>query len=165
MTEIWLTGPVDGVDPLLMPVAHAFLQVRAELPRLLEGLSIDDIWRRPGASAAIGFHALHLAGATDRLLTYARGESLSESQLADARAEKAVDALDAAAIVRRVEAAVDAALAQIRATSAADLATPREVGRQRLPSTVLGLLFHAAEHATRHAGQIATLRRIVHSHT
>jgi uncharacterized damage-inducible protein DinB len=34
-----------------------------------------------------------------------------------------------------------------------------------LPSTVLGLLFHAAEHTTRHAGQIATLVRVVSSGT
>ena len=30
MTEAWLTGPVDGVDPFLMPAAHAFLQVGDE---------------------------------------------------------------------------------------------------------------------------------------
>jgi len=35
------------------------------------------------------------------------------------------------------------------------------VGRQRLPSTVLGLLYHAAEHATRHAGQAATTTTIL----
>ena len=35
------------------------------------------------------------------------------------------------------------------------------VGRDRLPSTVRGLLFHAAEHAQRHTGQIVTTVRIV----
>jgi hypothetical protein len=37
----------------------------------------------------------------------------------------------------------------------------RGVGRAQLPSTVLGLLFHAAEHTQRHAGQVATTRRVV----
>ncbi|MGH7497555.1 MAG: hypothetical protein ACREL3_01755 [Gemmatimonadales bacterium] len=37
---------------------------------------------------------------------------------------------------------------------------PREVGRKRLPSTTLGLVFHAAEHSSRHAGQIVTLAHI-----
>ena len=41
------------------------------------------------------------------------------------------------------------------------LLEPREVGRLRLPSTTLGLLFHAAEHATRHAGQALTTARIL----
>jgi uncharacterized damage-inducible protein DinB len=34
-------------------------------------------------------------------------------------------------------------------------------GRARLPSTVLGLLFHAAEHASRHTGQIVTTSKLV----
>lgn len=160
MTEKWLTGPVPGVAPLLLPVAHALLQVRDDVRRTLEGLSLDQVWKPVGASATIGFHALHIAGATDRLLTYARGEQLSETQVAAARQEANVDGLDAEALARHVEQAVDAALDQIRLTSAASLTTPREVGRLRLPSTVIGLLFHAAEHATRHAGQMATLRRI-----
>jgi uncharacterized damage-inducible protein DinB len=161
MTEAWLTGPVPGVDALLMPAAHSFLQVRAEAAQLLEGLTPEQIWARPGGSASIGFHALHLAGATERLLTYARGEQLSDAQTAAARAEKDLGGLDAKVIATRIEAAIDAALTQLRATPVSALADAREVGRQRLPSTVLGLLFHAAEHATRHTGQIATLKRIL----
>ena len=37
----------------------------------------------------------------------------------------------------------------------------RGVGRLQLPSTVLGLLFHAAEHTQRHVGQIVTTARMV----
>ncbi len=73
--------------------------------------------------------------------------------------------MDGAALVAVVEAAIDRGLTQIRSTARDTLTDAREVGRQRLPSTVLGLIFHAAEHATRHAGQIATLRRIVHQAT
>ena len=44
------------------------------------------------------------------------------------------------------------------------LLAPREVGRAKLPSTVLGLLMHAAEHTMRHTGQllvtIAVLKNI-----
>lgn len=162
MTEAWLTGPVDGVDPFLMPAAHAFLQVQREVPALVGGLTSDELWSRPGESASIGFHALHIAGATDRLLTYARGAALSEAQLAALRAETTRSGLDATVLVAAVDTAIDAALAQIRATPRDTLTAAREVGRRRLPSTVLGLIVHAAEHATRHAGQIATLRRIVH---
>jgi hypothetical protein len=35
----------------------------------------------------------------------------------------------------------------------------RLVGRLKLPSTVVGLLFHAAEHTQRHVGQAATTRK------
>jgi uncharacterized damage-inducible protein DinB len=43
----------------------------------------------------------------------------------------------------------------------ADLLTPRVVGRRRLPSSVLGLLFHAAEHTQRHTGQVITTSKII----
>jgi uncharacterized damage-inducible protein DinB len=161
MTEAWLTGPVEGVDALLMPAAHSFLQVHAEIAGQLDGLSVEQLWQQHGASASIGYHALHLAGATDRLLTYARGVQLSEAQLAAAKAEKTTRGLDGAALTAHVVAAMEAALAEVRATAGASILEAREVGRQRLPSTVLGLIFHAAEHATRHAGQIATLRKII----
>ena len=37
------------------------------------------------------------------------------------------------------------------------------VGRAGLPTTVLGLLFHAAEHSTRHAGQAITTALLLRS--
>jgi hypothetical protein len=40
------------------------------------------------------------------------------------------------------------------------LLEPREIGRAKLPSTTLGVLFHAAEHTARHAGQVMTLIRV-----
>src|SRR5688500_16740714 len=139
MTEYWLTGPVEGVHPLLLPIVHTFLQVREEIPQFLEDLSIDQIWARPGQSAPIGFHAIHLAGAAQRLVTSPRGEQLTEQQLADVRStEKTVTGLTADVIVARVHAAMDAALAQVRATPADSLTAPRHVGRKLLPSTTLG---------------------------
>src|SRR5437868_7042267 len=53
------------------------------------------------------------------------------------------------------------ALAQLRGTRESALLDARGVGRRQLPSSVLGLLFHAAEHTQRHVGQIVTTARIV----
>lgn len=36
-----------------------------------------------------------------------------------------------------------------------------DVGRRKRPSTTLGLIFHAVEYSSRHAGQIVTLARAV----
>jgi uncharacterized damage-inducible protein DinB len=54
------------------------------------------------------------------------------------------------------DAAVERALDQLRGSDVARLTEPRAVGRARLPSTVAGLLFHAAEHTQRHVGQAMT---------
>src|SRR6188472_3208526 len=84
--EVWLTGPVDGVPPYLQPAAHALLQARAEVATLAPSVDPATLWRRDGTASA-GFHLLHLAGALDRLFTYARGEMLNDAQKAAARAE------------------------------------------------------------------------------
>ena len=159
--EPWQRGPIEGVPPLLMPAAHALLQAREDVEHVLQSLTTVELWQRPGGAASVGFHVRHLAGALDRLLTYARGEALGDAQKRAKAAEAREEGLDAAALRAEVDAALAAALAQIRSTSAAQLLEPRGVGRQQLPSNVLGLVFHAAEHATRHAGQAVTTGKIV----
>jgi uncharacterized damage-inducible protein DinB len=163
--EAWLTGPVPGVAPLLVPVAHMLLHAREDGMAALDGLAADEIWARPGGGASIGFHIRHLCGALDRLFTYARGERLTPAQLAPLphEADPGTPAADAESLRRELEAAVDAALAQLRDTDDGNLLEPRAVGRKQFPSTVLGLLVHGGEHAARHAGQALTLKRIVQS--
>jgi hypothetical protein len=162
--EAWLRGRIDGVPPLLMPVAHALLHAREDAARALADLTPPQIWASGGA-ASIGFHVRHLAGALDRLLTYARGEMLSAEQRKAASTEgiPGDPPPDAAALMAELERAVDRALTQIRTTSPDILLDARPVGRQQLPSTVIGLLFHAAEHAARHAGQAITTARLLYN--
>lgn len=159
-TEVWLTGAVPGYEPLLMPVVHSLLQVKAEIDAVLSEVTEAELWERPGGAASIGFHIRHIGGSTERLLTYARGESLTPTQLSAAKAESE-EQVHREVLVRDAHAALDRALAQIRATPVASLLEERKVGRAGLPATTLGLLFHAAEHATRHAGQALTTARIV----
>ena len=161
--EVWLRGPVPDIPSLLQPVAHSLLQCREELQATLERLTPEQIRARPFGIASIGFHVRHAAGSLDRLLTYARGERLSVEQQAALAAEGEQDR--AAETGTRLYAvfsdAVERALAQLRGTSEATLAEPRTVGRAQLPSTVLGLLVHAAEHTQRHVGQAVTTAKVV----
>lgn len=160
--EYWLRGPVEGVPALLQPVAHALLQARADVERAVHELPAERLWARPGGVASAGFHLQHLRGVLDRLFTYARGEALSEAQLAALarEGEPPADGGDAAALVAAFARQVDAALAQLRQTAETSLTDARRVGRQQLPSTVQGLLFHAAEHVQRHTGQLLVTVRV-----
>jgi creatinine amidohydrolase len=157
--EVWLRGPVTGVIAELQPVAHSLLQSRAELEHALAGLDVHEAETSPGAAASISFHARHLAGSIDRLLTYARGEQLTEQQRAALAAERKPGGLDGTALLRMVHAAIDHAMDVVRTTDANALNDAREVGGARLPSTVRGLLFHTAEHTLMHGGQIRTTAR------
>ena len=158
-----MRGPVDNVAPLLQPVAHALLQAREDVPPVIEALTPAELWARPTEAASAGFHVKHLAGALDRLLTYARGGALSPEQLAWLKAEAVAGEppADAAVLARIATDAIDLAMVQVRQTPEAGLLEPRFVGRQRLPSDVLGLLFHAAEHTTRHVGQLITTVKLI----
>ena len=160
LPEVWQRGPVPGYEPLLMPVAHSLLQVREEIDRLASTLTEAQLWEQASGAASIGFHIRHIGGSTDRLLAYARGEALTTEQVAAARREPTEQpALDT--LLAEVQASLDRALAQVRNTPVDSLLTERKVGRAGLPSTTLGLLFHIAEHATRHAGQALTTARII----
>ena len=163
--EVWLRGPVPGIQPLLQPAAHAILQVGEDVIPIVRDLTPAQLWARPGSAAAIGFHLAHLPGSLDRLLTYSRSEPLSADQLAALAAERTVhdDRPELGRLLGRFETVLDAAIDYLRNVPPDSLLLPREVGRKRLPSTTLGLIFHAAEHSSRHAGQIVTLTRIVHS--
>lgn len=162
LPEVWLRGPVPGVPPHLQPVAHALLQVRGEVDTALEGFPEERLWSRPAGAASIGFHLQHLAGVVDRLFTYARGEALTPAQrdalAAEGTPQGGVRAED---LARAFHAQVDRALEQLRATGEHTLNEPRGVGQKQLPSTVLGLLFHAAEHAERHLGQLLVTARVL----
>lgn len=163
LPEVWLRGPLPDVPPLLQPVAHSLLQCREEVEAKLATLGSAQLVARPGGAASVAYHLTHAVGSLDRLFTYARGEQLSSAQLAALRAESAVESEppDGAALARRFGAEVERALMQVRSTAEDDLPATREVGRGRLPSTVIGLLFHAAEHTQRHVGQAVTTARIV----
>jgi hypothetical protein len=161
--EVWLRGPIPGVPTALQPAAHALLQAQEDLERVAAGLATDALWARPGGVASVGFHLRHAGGSVDRLFTYARAESLTDDQL-DALAvegEPGDPPADASALAGALADRVLRAIAQLRSTDPATLGDARPVGRGRLPSTVGGLLFHAAEHAQRHAGQAITTARIV----
>jgi uncharacterized damage-inducible protein DinB len=160
--EAWLRGPVEGIDPFLQPAAHALIQAREDLRRTTEGLGDDVLRTRPGGAASLAFHLRHVAGSIDRLLAYARGEALTPDQRHTAAAESADDSVPALeAMLAGVDASVDHALAQMRATPRATLLEARPVGRRALPSTVIGLLFHLAEHAQRHTPQAIATARIL----
>ena len=161
--EAWLRGPVPDVPPELMPVVHSLLQVREELEALAPTFSSEQMWARPCGAASVAFHVTHLAGSLDRLLTYARGERLNDRQRAALEAEDSLAPARESPAERFLlaQGAIEKAIAQVCATPVETLGEDRRVGRAALPSTVRGLLFHAAEHAQRHAGQIVTMAKIL----
>lgn len=161
--EFWLHGPLPGVPPLLQPVAHALLQAREEVATITEDFPDKKLWERPSNVASPGFHLQHISGVIDRLFTYARGESLSAEQLRKLESEGTPRGpqTTSAELRHDFHLQVEAAIEQLRLTEDHMLTEERKVGRLGLPSTVIGLLVHAAEHTQRHVGQLIVTVRVL----
>jgi hypothetical protein len=163
LPEVWLRGPLEGIPALLQPVAHALLQVCEELNELMSGFPDELLWEKVAGMASPGFHLQHLTGVLDRLYTYARVEPLTEGQLNYLATEgkptnKIYTAIE---LVNNFNARVDKAIAQLRDAEETALTDFRGVGRSQLPSTVLGLYVHSAEHTMRHLGQLIVTVKVL----
>ncbi|TWF38943.1 DinB family protein [Chitinophaga polysaccharea] len=159
-TEYWMSGPVDNIPALLQPVAHALLQANLEINTLMQDFPEEKLWEKPAGIASPGFHLQHVSGVLDRLCTYARAEALSEAQLAALKAE-GTPGPSLHDLLEQFDAQVHKTLLQLSATPENTLTEFRGVGRKQLPSTVLGLLFHAAEHTMRHTGQLLVTVKVL----
>lgn len=159
--EYWLRGPVDHVPVLLQPVAHALLQVRAEVNILMEDFPEARLWLRIAGLASPGFHLQHIRGVIDRLFTYARGEALNEKQLEHLKEEGKNETVSLQELLAGLNAQVERSLDQLGKTGPGVLTDIRYVGRKRIPTTVSGLLSHAAEHSMRHLGQLLVTIRVI----
>ena len=160
--EVWQRGPIEGVPALLQPVAHAMLQAVEDIKAEMSSFSPALLWTRPGNVASVGFHIKHVRGVIDRLFTYARGEMLNEDQMRSLKDESVASESDTIELlVDAFRAQVNQAILQLKSTDINTLSDPRGVGRKQIPSTVIGLLFHAAEHVQRHVGQLIVTARIL----
>lgn len=92
-----------------------------------------------------------------------RGEELSPEQLEALRVEAELGDPPPALedLLGHVRDVIERAITQLRSPPPESLLERREVGRKKIPSNVLGLLFHAAEHVQRHTGQIVATAKII----
>lgn len=158
--EAWLRGSIPGIDPYLMPAAHILIQAEDEINAAVAGLTTEQVWSRPGGAASIGFHLRHIAGSMNSLMIYARGGQLSDEQRA-AIALQGQPGMELPELLSELRKAVENAMESYHTTPRELFLEPRGVGRAMLPSNVLGILVHAAEHTQRHTGQIVTTAKIV----
>ena len=157
--EPWLRGPLPGVDTFVAPLLYSFQMAREDLAKYSAGLTTDQIWATPHGFGSVGFHLRHIAGSTDRLMTYVSGGQLSSDQMAALKSEKQPGATHEE-LLAGIDRAFVNAEAIARALDPARLTDPRGVGRKQLPTTVIGLLIHIAEHTQRHVGQAISAAKL-----
>lgn len=158
--EPWLRGPLRDAHPLIMPVLFSFQQVREDLQRHTAGLYDEQVWQRPEGLPSLGFQLRHIGGSIDRLLTYLAGGQLSPEQLQALRQESVAEG-SLKSLLEAVDASLADAEKRLRTLDTRTIYDVRYVGRKKLPTTVVGLLVHLAEHTQRHLGQAITTAKLL----
>jgi hypothetical protein len=160
LPEPWMRGPIPGLDPLLAPVLFSFQMAREDLAFHTEGLTYEQLWAMPHGFGSAGFHIRHIIGSTARLMTYLLGRQLSAGQIAAMETEKRPSGPGRDELLATLDRTFREAELQIRALDPFGLREPRTVGREKLPTTIAGLLTHIAEHTQRHVGQAISAARL-----
>ncbi len=162
LPEYWLRGKVEGTPDLLQPIAHSLLQSKIELKKYMSGFPDSLLWEKPAGRASVGFHLNHLTGVLDRLFTYVEGLNLTEKQLDYLKNENVPNQNSSSKfLIAEFDEKIEEVLEKLKTISVASLSEFRGVGRKQLPSTVIGLIFHAAEHTQRHIGQLLVTVSVV----
>ena len=155
LPEHWLRGPVKNIILPLQPVAHALLQAQDEINEMMTAFPSQLLWENAAGKASVGFHLQHIAGVQDRLFTYAENKLLSDQQMMELKSEgKRNEEISPAILLEKLNAQFNESIRRLSLFTEEITWQERKVGRKQLPSTVHGLLFHAAEHTMRHTGQL-----------
>lgn len=161
--EVWQRGPIENIPALLQPVAHALIEVSEEAHSIMEGFPEKLLWERPEGVASPAFHLQHIGGVIDRLFTYARKELLNEKQMDEISMEgnKEKTLLSMHQMLDLLDKRISDAVEELKNVNPNSLTEPRGIGRKQIPTTLIGLYVHAAEHSMRHIGQLLVTVRIL----
>ncbi len=157
-----MRGPIVGIADLLQPVAHALLQVNEDIPKLLNSDDEKYLWEKPFGIASTGFHILHIIGVIDRMFSYAASKALTEAQFEYLDKESTPNQdYSIEDLIDMLEQRIEQAILDLKLINPSSLLEERFIGRRMIPTTQMGLLFHAAEHVQRHYGQLLVTIKIV----
>jgi uncharacterized damage-inducible protein DinB len=159
LPEPWLRGTLGDVPAVARGVLHALMLAKEDIWKWCFPLSDEQLNERPGGIASVAFHLRHIGRSLDRLLTYAEGRALDETQVALLKSEPAPDAKHDA-LLAELNLALESACRRVRILAALDLEAARAVGKKQLPTTLGGLLVHVADHTQRHVGQVITTAKL-----
>jgi uncharacterized damage-inducible protein DinB len=158
--EPWMRGTLTELDPLIAALIHSFQHAREDLTKWTEGLPEEKICAAYGEAGSVGFHILHIGGSVERLLTYARGEQLSDAQMADLKTEQSAQ-MTRGELLAHLDRKLTEAETFLRTIDPATFGETRYIGRKRIPVTLGGLLVHTAEHTQRHVGEAIVTTKII----
>ncbi len=160
MSEPWLRGTLPELPAVQRALVHSLQMADEDLNKWCRGLSDLEVNARPFGLPSIAFQVRHIARSLDRFCCYAEGRPLTAEQLA-ALANELEGPGTADAIFAEWQFSLEKTKTRLDAIIGQPLDWPVKIGRKELPTTLAGLLIHAAEHTQRHVGQAITTAKVL----
>jgi uncharacterized damage-inducible protein DinB len=160
MSEPWLSGTHTDLPVLQRAVVHSLEMAQEDLARWCGDLEDDELHARPFQLPSVAFQLRHIARSLDRFCCYAEGIALTELQLS-ALASEMDGTGSRESIFGELEQSLASTRRRLNAIGRQRPDLPVAIGRKRLPTTLAGLLVHAAEHTQRHVGQAITTAKVI----
>jgi uncharacterized damage-inducible protein DinB len=163
MSEPWLRGTLIELPPIQRALLHSLQMAQEDIAKWCEDLDDQELHARPAQLPSVAFQIRHIARSLDRFCAYAAGNGLTQDQLAALAAEMGGSGTrnsifsEFATSLENTKRRLDVLIRQ-------PLDLPVAIGRKRLPTTLGGLLVHAAEHTQRHVGQAITTAKVIRAH-
>jgi uncharacterized damage-inducible protein DinB len=160
MTEPWLRGTLSDVPVLQRALLHSLEMAQEDAAKWCRDLDDRELHARPFHLPSVAFQLRHIARSLDRFCSYAEGTPLSPQQFAALASEMAGDG-NKESIFSELEESLDQTRRRLEAIVRQPPGLPVSIGRKALPTTLTGLLIHAAEHTQRHVGQAITTAKLI----
>jgi uncharacterized damage-inducible protein DinB len=160
LPEPWLRGSLTDLPVLQRALLHSLQMAQEDTAKWCGGLDDCELHLRPFHLPSVAFQLRHIARSLDRFCCYAEGSPLSAEQLT-ALAGEMDGSGDWQAIRSELEKSIEKTGQRLDAIVRRPPDSPVRIGRRGLPTTLGGLLIHAAEHTQRHVGQAITTAKII----
>ena len=151
MTEPWLRGTLTDLPVVQRALLHSLQMAEEDIAKWCGGLDDREVHARPFQLPSVAFQLRHIARSLDRFCCYAEGTPLTQQQLA-ALASEMDNSGTRESIFSELQASLENTRRRLDAIVRQPLDLPVRIGRKGLPTTLAGLLIHAAEHTQRHVG-------------
>jgi uncharacterized damage-inducible protein DinB len=160
MTEPWLRGTLSDLPVVQRALLHSLQMAQEDTAKWCGALDDHEIHARPFGLPSVAFQLRHIARSLDRFCCYAEGIPLSQEQLAALAGENDTSGTRES-IFSELDASLEKTRRRLDAIVRQPLDSPIAIGRKHLPTTLAGLLVHAAEHTQRHVGQAITTAKVI----
>jgi uncharacterized damage-inducible protein DinB len=160
MTEPWLRGTLSNIPPVQRALLHSLEMAEEDTAKWCRGLDEKELLARPFNLPSVAFQLRHIARSLDRFCTYAEGTPLSPEQFAALNSELEASG-NKDSIFRELEESLNRTRNRLPGIVRQPPDLPVSIGRKALPTTLTGLLIHAAEHTQRHVGQAITTAKLI----